>query len=78
MVGSDDVLSYKNNNRWLTTHPSEAVIFKAPKATWEKIRQPYQTTFKNLVIGVLPAETLLIDALKKIGERSEKREMGNN
>ena len=69
MVGSDDVLSYKNNNAWLATHPTEAIIFKAPEATWEKIRQPYQTTFKNLVIGVLPTETLLINALKKIGGR---------
>lgn len=69
MVGSDDVLSYKNNNKWLATHPADAIIFKAPQATWERIRQPYQTTFKNLVIGVLPAETVLIASLKSIGER---------
>ena len=69
MVGSDDVLSYKNNNAWLTTHPAEAIIFKAPQATWEKIRQPYQSTFKNLVFGVLPDETLLIATLKLIVER---------
>ena len=69
MVGSDDVLSYKNNNTWLGNHPAEAIVFKTPEETWEKIRQPYQTTFKNLVMGVLPRETLLIDTLKKIGER---------
>lgn len=72
MVGSDDMLSYKNNNTWLSNHPAEAIIFKAPEATWEKIRQPYLTTFKNLAIGILPDETLLIDTLKKIGERLKK------
>ncbi|HTE28591.1 nucleotidyl transferase AbiEii/AbiGii toxin family protein [Flavitalea sp.] len=53
-VGADDVLSFRNNKDWLTTHPAEALVFKVPEETWEKIRQPYQTTFKDLVIGTLP------------------------
>ena len=71
-VGADDVISFKNNNTWLKTHPAETLIFKAPEETWEKIRQPYQTTFKNLVIGVLPDEPDLVATLKVIAKRMKK------
>jgi len=69
MVGADDVTSYKNNNTWLSTHPKEAIIYKAPEETWARIRQSYQTTFKELVIGVLPEETGLVDTLKIIAQK---------
>jgi hypothetical protein len=71
-VGADDVLSFKNNKDWLPTHPAEALIFKVPEETWEKIRQPYRTTFKDLVIGPLPTEADLLTTLKVIAERLNK------
>lgn len=69
VVGRDDMVSYKNNNKWLAGHPSQAVIFKEPEQTWDKIKAPYRTTFKDLVMGELPAEKELVDTLKNISTR---------
>lgn len=68
-VGKDDVVSFKNNNKWLVNHPADAIIFKSPEDTWDKIKASYRTTFKDLVMGVLPAEEDLIDSLKTIYAR---------
>ena len=65
-VGKDDVVSFKNNNKWLEFHPADAMIFKSPEETWQKIRQPYETTFRDLVFGTLPSEGDLIITLKSI------------
>ncbi len=68
-VGNDDVVSFKNNNEWLRNHPAEAIIFKQPEETWSQIRTPYQTTFKDLVIGIMPEEEDLVETLKTVGSR---------
>ncbi len=68
-VGQDDVVSYKNNNEWLSEHPGKAIIFDQPEETWDKIKTTYKTTFKELVIGKLPDEADLIITLKRIAER---------
>lgn len=69
MVGKDDVISFKNNNKWLANQPADAIIFKSPEDTWDKIKATYRTTFKDLVMGVLPAEEDLIATLKIIYAR---------
>lgn len=69
VVGKDDIVSYKNNNKWLSEHPAQAIIFKEPVHTWDKIKVPYRTTFKDLVMGELPAEEDLLVTLKNIGSR---------
>lgn len=69
MVGSDDVLSFKNNNDWLGIHPKEAIIFTNPAGTWDAIKTPYRTTFRDLVIGELPTEDNLIATLGKVAKR---------
>jgi predicted nucleotidyltransferase component of viral defense system len=71
-VGKDDVVSFKNNNAWLQNHPAEAIVFSKPGDTWDKIKTTYRTTFKELVLGVLPAEDDLINTLKQIHSRLEK------
>jgi len=68
-VGNDDVVSFKNNNKWLANHPADAIIFKHPGETWDKIRATYRTTFKDLVMGVLPGEEDLVASLKIIYAR---------
>ena len=68
-VGNDDVVSFKNNNKWLANHPGDAIVFKYPEETWDKIKAPYRTTFKDLVMGVLPAEEDLISSLEIIYAR---------
>ena len=69
VVGKDDVVSYKNNNKWLSEHPSQAIIFSNPEQTWDKIKAPYRTTFKDLVMGELPEEKDLVGTLKNISTR---------
>jgi len=73
-VGKDDVVSFKNNNKWLQNHPAEAIAFSKPEDTWDKIKNTYRTTFKELVIGSLPAEANLIATLKQIHSRLEEVE----
>jgi len=68
-VGKDDVLTYKNNNKWLSSQPKNALIYAQPDATWAAIRQPYRTTFRELVTGKLPEETELIATLHLIARR---------
>jgi len=68
-VGKDDVVSFKNNNKWLTNHPADTIIFKYPEETWDKIKATYRTTFKDLVMGVLPGEEDLVTSLKIIYAR---------
>src|SRR4051812_35911660 len=73
-IGKDDVVSYKNNNAWLHHHPSEALIFKKYKATWDEIKSTYTGTFEDLVTGKLPEEGEVLKTLKLVGERLEKVE----
>jgi predicted nucleotidyltransferase component of viral defense system len=68
-VGFDDVFSYRNRNKWLIEHPAHSLIFEQPDKTWDKIRGPYNTTFKELVFGKLPSEQELISILKNIAKR---------
>lgn len=69
MVGTDDINSFRNNNDWLRIHPKDALIFTSPKETWEQIKTPYRSTFKDLVTGELPDESELINSLIKVAER---------
>ena len=68
-VGGDDLKSYKNTNKWLDKHPSEALIFVDPEGTWKKIRSTYNSSFKDLVMGDIPAENSILDTLKTISKR---------
>jgi hypothetical protein len=68
-VGSDDFISYRNNNLWLRDPPCNAIIFEKPEMAWNRIRNAYRTIFKDLVFGELPSESDLIITLQKIGRR---------
>ena len=69
LVGHDDIQSFKNNNQWLNKHPVEALIFTDAEATWEQIRSPYRTSFRELVTGELPEEERMIQTLKQVAAR---------
>jgi predicted nucleotidyltransferase component of viral defense system len=71
-VGKDDVVSFKNNNEWLQNHPAEAIAFSKSEDTWDKIKNTYRTTFKELVIGNLPDEADLVNTLKQVHNRLRK------
>ena len=72
-VGTDDIKSFKNNNKWLNNHPAKAMIYNDPDATWSKIRSAYPS-FKDLVYGLSPSEEELTNTLKIISERLRKVE----
>lgn len=68
-VANDDVASFKNNNKWLIHHPSEALIFKDLENVWSELKIIYSSDFKNLVYGEFPKEEVVLQALKMIQER---------
>jgi hypothetical protein len=68
-VANDDVLSFKNNNKWLSHHPNEALIFKDLEYVWSELKPIYVGDFKNLVYGELPKEEAILKTLKMIQER---------
>lgn len=68
-VGNDDMIGYKNNNGWIPEHPSTALIFDKPQETWEQLSTAYNSDFKDLVIGEIPEEGVLIQSLKQVADR---------
>jgi hypothetical protein len=68
-VASDDVASFRNNNKWLNYHPNEALIFRDLENVWNELKTIYNGDFKNLVYGELPKEEATLKTLKMIQER---------
>ncbi|WP_447639915.1 MULTISPECIES: nucleotidyl transferase AbiEii/AbiGii toxin family protein [Chitinophagaceae] len=68
-VANDDVMSFKNNNKWLANHPATAIIFSETEDTWNKIKNAYTGSFSELVFDVLPDESEILKTLKKIADR---------
>lgn len=68
-VASDDLVSFKNSNKWLILHPSDAIIFKELGKVWIELKTSYESEFRNLVYGDLPTELELFNTLEKIKER---------
>lgn len=68
-VANDDVASFRNNNKWLSFHPNEALIFKDLGTVWSELKTIYLGDFKNLVYGELPMEEAVLETLKLIQER---------
>ena len=68
-VANDDVVSFRNNNKWLIHHPNEALVFKDLENVWDTIKTTYVSDFKDLVYGELPKEEDILNTLKMIQER---------
>jgi predicted nucleotidyltransferase component of viral defense system len=73
-VGKDDMIGYKNNNAWISEHPSTALIFEKPQETWKQLSKEYNGNFKDLVTGEFPPEGALIETLKQVADRLKKIE----
>lgn len=68
-VAKDDVVSFRNNNKWLNYHPNEALIFGDLENVWTELQPVYKSEFKNLVYGELPDETEVLETLEMIKAR---------
>jgi hypothetical protein len=68
-VANDDVISFKNNNKWLSNHPTTAILFSDTESTWGQIAATYETSFKELVFGEFPTGSEIMNTLKIIAER---------
>lgn len=68
-VANDDVVSFKNNNKWLVYHPDEALVFKDLENVWSELKAIYSGDFKNLVYGALPKEEAVLETLRMIKDR---------
>lgn len=71
-VANDDLVSFKNNNKWLDNHPSNAIIFSETADTWNQIKNTYTGNFKELVFGEFPGETEIAESLMAISDRLKK------
>lgn len=68
-VASDDVMSFRNNNKWLENHPSDALIFQDLEVIWKELVAVYNGDFRNLVYGVLPNPNDILATLTEIKKR---------
>ncbi len=68
-VANDDVISFKNNNGWLSNHPTTTILFSETEKTWNQIKATYETSFKELVFGEFPSENEIMNTIKRIAER---------
>ncbi|WP_127845275.1 nucleotidyl transferase AbiEii/AbiGii toxin family protein [Psychroflexus aestuariivivens] len=68
-VAQDDIISFKNNNKWLKNHPVSSLIFENPTQVWTDLRTTYKTSFKNLVYGDFPEENEMLSTLMQIQNR---------
>lgn len=70
-VANDDMVSYRNNNKWLVYHPIASLFFKDLEKVWTELTPVYNGDFKNLVYGKLPKEMAVFETLKMIRDRME-------
>ncbi|MGI6319737.1 MAG: nucleotidyl transferase AbiEii/AbiGii toxin family protein [Bacteroidales bacterium] len=77
-VANDDVISYKNNNSWLSNHPKTAIIFSDTTNIWNKIKDVYTHSFSELVFGKLPPEAEVLETLVLVSERLKPIEWNIN
>lgn len=70
-VASDDVLSFRNNNKWLENHPSKALLFRELDTVWKELTIVYKGDFSSLVYGLLPSPDAVFETLTKIKKRLE-------
>jgi predicted nucleotidyltransferase component of viral defense system len=71
-VANEDILSFKNNNEWLSNHPINASLFSNTENTWNQIKNTYETSFKDLVFGDFPDEKEILSTLIALASRLEK------
>lgn len=68
-VANDDLISSKNNNKWLVFHPSEALMFRNLDTVWAELMPVYTNSFSNMVYGELPKQSAVFNSLTIIKER---------
>jgi len=73
-VANDDVLSFKNNNKWLSNHPITTILFSDTENTWNQIKGTYEASFKELVFGEFPKEYEIMNTLTAVASRLKKIE----
>ncbi|MEP2058020.1 MAG: nucleotidyl transferase AbiEii/AbiGii toxin family protein [Maribacter litoralis] len=70
-VAEDDVVGYKNDNKWLVNHPKDAMIFSDSENVWKQLTNTYNNGFKNLVYGELPKEEDVLKTIQEVSARLE-------
>ena len=68
-VGVDDDKAIPNHKEWLKKHPKESLFFNELKTTWSRLKQTYNSTFKELITGDFPEDTAVYSSLERIKKR---------
>jgi hypothetical protein len=71
-VANDDIVSFKNNNKWLVHRPEKALIFSDTDNVWLELKKVYNSGFRNLVFGKLPDEKEVLATLIRIRDRLKR------
>lgn len=74
LVAQDDMESFKTNNEWLANHPKDAMLFSNTEKIWSELENTYTNDFGNLVHGILPAGSDVLESLKLVSERLQSIE----
>ncbi len=62
-------IKIRNNNAWLSNHPTQSILFSDTLNTWQHIRKTYNSDFKALVFGALPTEKDILSTLNDVSNR---------
>ncbi len=68
-VAQEDVISFKNNNKWLVNHPSKTILFSDTINVWNRIKSTYTGSFSELVFGNIPKEEDVLKTLIEVASR---------
>ncbi len=68
-VASDDIASFKNNNKWLGNHPADSLMFRDVDSIWKELVSTYNSDFKPLVYKNFPPDSEILSTLILIQER---------
>ncbi len=74
IVANEDRRSFKNNNKWLKKHPTQALVFTERNDVWNKLKNTYFSTFNKLVYGKLPSDNEILQTLNNLYNRMENIE----
>lgn len=68
-VANDDVVSFRNNNKWLAHHPIQSLMFRDLDALWTLLEPTYNSSFRDLVYDDFPSSENILRTLKIVRKR---------
>ncbi len=71
-ISAEDRISYGETARFLSIHPSQALLFADTQNTWNELEKTYLSDFRKLTFGDFAGSKEIIETLIRIGDRLKK------